>query len=126
MTLFEECKQALSSNIRILDVKESRNILILLGNLIKDDNLGGWNDIEYVDYDKLEDLSIELKGYDTNVYVVADDKDIPVFQTNLQLALENFYDISSLSTKIFIFNSEELLFPLFPTEGIRYVRFKKY
>lgn len=125
MTLFEECKQALSSNIRILDVRESRNILILLGNLIKNDNLSNWNDIEYVDYDKLEDLSIELKGYDTNVYVVADDKDIPVFQTNLQLALENFYDISSLSTKVFIFNKEELLFPLFPTEGIRYARFKK-
>lgn len=123
MTLFEECKQALAANIKILNVEESQECLAMLEKLINHHNVINWDSVEYNDYDDLQHLSKTLHHYDAIVYVLADDKDIPMFQTNLQLVLENFYDVAALSTKVFIFNGNELLFPLFPTEKIRYAHF---
>ncbi|MGQ6445266.1 CDI toxin immunity protein, partial [Serratia sp. IR-2025] len=57
------------------------------------------------------------KSYD--VFVFVDDINIPIFRANLMLVAENIYDVTALSPKMFIFNNELILQPLFPTEIIR-------
>ncbi|WP_440530058.1 CDI toxin immunity protein, partial [Serratia sarumanii] len=47
------------------------------------------------------------------------DINIPIFRANLMLVTENIYDVTALSPKMFIFNNELILQPLFPTEIIR-------
>lgn len=45
---------------------------------------------------------IEEKVKSSEVYVLADISGVPIFKTNLFLALEKIYDISALSTKVFL------------------------
>ena len=54
-----------------------------------------------MDLDRLIEL-IEKKIINQNVYVLADINDVPVFKTNLLLALDKLDDISALSTRVFI------------------------
>ncbi|MBZ7282064.1 hypothetical protein FMK75_28435, partial [Klebsiella oxytoca] len=54
-----------------------------------------------------------------DVFVFVDNINIPVFRTNLVLVAENIYDVTALSPKLFIFNNELILQPLFPTDIIR-------
>ncbi|MGQ6199728.1 CDI toxin immunity protein, partial [Serratia sp. IR-2025] len=54
-----------------------------------------------------------------DVFVFVDDINIPIFRANLMLVAENIYDVTALSPKMFIFNNELILQPLFPTEIIR-------
>lgn len=53
------------------------------------------------------------------MFVFADDSSIPIFITKLKLIAENIYDVTALSPKLFIFNNEVIIQPLFPTDGVR-------
>jgi len=57
--------------------------------------------IKILNPDRLIEL-IEKKIINQNVYVLADINDVPIFKTNLLLALDKLDDISALSTRVFI------------------------
>ena len=54
-----------------------------------------------VEFDELIKL-VEEKVKSSEVYVLADINLVPIFKTNLFLALEKIDDISALSTKVFL------------------------
>lgn len=118
MTLFDECKEALSADFEVLEGQGEKDAIDILhefpffkGNLI-------WENINYSDY---EDINILVSDENRNddVFVFADDINFPIFRTKLFLLAENIYDVMALSPKLFIFNKKIILQPLFPTETIR-------
>ncbi|MDI3438490.1 hypothetical protein QLG07_03365 [Erwinia sp. V90_4] len=119
MTLFDECKQVLSADFSIIDRKIEQSVIALLnqfpiamGNVL-------WDKIEHTDYESMDKLLRENELKNKNIFVVADNADIPIFRTNINLFAENVYDVVALSPKIFIFNNEMILQPLFPSEEFR-------
>ena len=103
MTLFDECEEALSENFHLLSEDEKEQVLkefykypFEYGSIDKDSKK-----IKILNPDRLIEL-IEKKIINQNVYVVADINDVPIFKTNLLLALDKLDDISALSTRVFI------------------------
>jgi len=119
MTLFDECKEALFSDFHLVIGDEENKAIDLLNKYPIALGGGVWNEIEHSDYDNLYDvlnLSI-VKNQD--VFVLADDAGIPIFRTNIKLIAENVYDVTALSPKLFIYNNEIIIQPLFPSERFR-------
>lgn len=119
ITLFDECKKALSTDFDVLKgqrVKDALNILYKFpfynGNIL-------WAELNYVDYEEINELISDNHNKNYDVFVFVDDITIPIFKTNLALIAENIYDVTALSPRIFIFNNELILQPLFPNETIR-------
>ena len=103
MTLFDECKEALSEDFHLLPEDEKEQVLkefykypFEYGSIDKDSKK-----IKILNPDRLIEL-IEKKIINQNVYVLADINDVPIFKTNLLLALDKLDDISALSTRVFI------------------------
>ena len=103
MTLFEECVEALSDDFSLLTEEDEKEVLNIFykypfedGNI---DKLKGG--VFTLKYDKLIKL-VEEKVKSSEVYVLADINGVPIFKTNLFLALEKIDDISALSTKVFL------------------------
>jgi hypothetical protein entcl_4306 len=103
MTLFDECIEALSDDFSLLTEEEEKEVLNIFykypfeyGNI---DKLK--EGIVTLKFDKLIRL-IEEKVKSSEVYVLADISGVPIFKTNLFLALEKIDDISALSTKVFL------------------------
>ena len=118
MSLFEECKQALSADFTIIDKEEERVNTILEGYPFVSGNIS-WSEISFRDFETSDELLCQSWLKNENVYVIADDANIPIFRTNLRLVLENIYDVAALSPKMFIFNERMILQPLFPTDALR-------
>ena len=118
MSLFEECKQALSADFTIIDKEEERVTTILEGYPFVSRNIS-WSEISFRDFETSDELLCQSWLKNENVYVIADDANIPIFRTNLRLVLENIYDVAALSPKMFIFNERMILQPLFPTDALR-------
>jgi len=119
MTLFEECKEALNEDFVLIKKELNDDVIAILkqfpfsnGNLI-------WSDIDHKDYADINELLEANIIKDLKVFVIADNVDIPIFQTNLKLLAENIYDVTALSSKLFIFNNTVIIQPLFPTEVVR-------
>lgn len=90
MSLFEECKDALKNDFQIIsgidieDVYTKLNIYPLKQNCIL------WKNIDFKDFDDMEELLESIqKIQNENVYVVADDQDIPIFTSKLKSIIEN-------------------------------------
>ena len=103
MTLFDECEEALSEDFHLLSEDEKEQVLkefykypFEYGIIDKDSKK-----IKILNPDRLIEL-IEKKIINQNVYVLADINDVPIFKTNLLLALDKLGDISALSTRVFI------------------------
>ncbi|HGD3425623.1 TPA: hypothetical protein ACI4DF_004342 [Enterobacter hormaechei] len=118
MTLFDECKEALSADFNVLEGQCEKDVVDILhefpfsnGNLI-------WGNINHSDYEDINDL-VSDKNRNDDVFVFVDDINVPIFRTKLFLIAENIYDVMALSPKLFIFNEKIILQPLFPTEIIR-------
>ena len=118
MSLFEECKEALSADFTIIDKDEERVNTILEGYPFVSGNIS-WSEISFRDFETSDELLCQSWLKNENVYVIADDANIPIFRTNLRLVLENIYDVAALSPKMFIFNERMILQPLFPTDALR-------
>ncbi|MGC6390116.1 hypothetical protein ACMV8I_21070 [Ewingella sp. S1.OA.A_B6] len=119
MTLFEECKEALSSDFNIVDDEAKKDAVdILNGYPFLDGNIV-WAKLQCSDYEDINELLKAIYIKNDDVFVFVDDMAIPVFRTKLTLIAENIYDVTALSPKLFIFNNEIILQPLFPTEIIR-------
>ena len=118
MSLFEECKEALSADFTIIDKEEERVTTILEGYPFVSGNIS-WSEISFRDFETSDELLCQSWLKNENVYVIADDANIPIFRTNLRLVLEKIYDVAALSPKMFIFNERMILQPLFPTDALR-------
>lgn len=119
MTLFDECKEALSADFDVLEGQREKEAIDILhqfpfanGNIL-------WADLKYSDYEDINALISDNHNKNDDVFVFVDDISIPIFRTKLILIAENIYDVTALSPKLFIFNNELILQPLFPTEIIR-------
>ncbi len=119
MTLFDECKEALSSDFSEVKGQGEKDALNILYRYPFANGNINWTRIEYSDYESINGVLRKKDIKNNKVFVFADDMSIPVFRTNLILIAENIYDVTALSTKLFIFNNELILQPLFPTEMIR-------
>ncbi|WP_151768048.1 CDI toxin immunity protein [Acinetobacter oleivorans] len=120
MSLFEECKKALKNDFQIISdidvdvVYKKLNMYPIKQNYIL------WKNIDFKDFDDMDELLESMQTIqDENVYVVADDQNIPVFTSKLTSIVENIYDVMALCPKVFIFNEAILLEPLFPTYTVR-------
>ena len=119
MTLFDECKEALLSDFHLVIGDENDKAIDLLNKYPV--TIGGvvWNEMEHNDYDNLYDALNVSAVKNQDVFVLADDTDIPIFRTNIKLIAENVYDVTALSPKLFIYNNEIIIQPLFPSERFR-------
>ena len=109
MTLFDECIEALSDDFSLLTEEEEKEVLNIFykypfeyGNI---DKLK--KGVVTLKFDKLIKL-VEEKLKSSEVYVLADINGVPIFKTNLFLALEKIDDISALSTKVFLLGDSYL------------------
>lgn len=119
MTLFEECKEALSVDFSIIERDTEKSVLNLLNQYPIEMGNVLWDRIEHTDYESIDELLKKKTLKNNRVFVVADDANIPIFKTNMPLLAENIYDVIALSPKILIFNNEVILQPLFPSEIFR-------
>jgi len=119
MTLFEECQEALSADFGIAEGQEKKEAIDVFNKYPFVSGAISWPEIEYSDYENIDDLLNISLMKNANVFVLVDDASIPIFRTNLSLIAENIYDVTALSPKLFIFNDEIILQPLFPTEMFR-------
>lgn len=119
MTLFDECKEVLSADFEVLEGQRERDALDILYNFPFANGNLLWSDLKHSDYEDINDLISDNHNKNYDVFVFVDDIRIPIFRSNLALIAENIYDVMALSPKIFIFNNELILQPLFPTEIVR-------
>lgn len=120
MSLFEECKIALKNDFQIISDVDVEDVYTKLNMYPIKQNCILWKNIDFKDFDDMEELLESMQTIQNeNVYVVADDKDIPVFASKLKSIIENIYDVMALCPKVFIFNETILLEPLFPTYTVR-------
>lgn len=88
MTLFEECKEALEQDFNLVD--NEKEVIKLLQTFPLKKNYMIWDRIEYKDYDCMEELLSDFSDLaKIHFYVLADNADIPVFQSNLKLIIDN-------------------------------------
>lgn len=118
MSLFLECCDALSEDVEIMH--NSDLALSIFNKYPMRLNNIDWKKIFYKDYEDVSLLLDDFKVYvDDKVFIMPDDKDIPVLKSNLRLVVYNIYEVIALSPKLFIFNKDIVLYPLFPTYIIR-------
>ncbi|MGR2824814.1 hypothetical protein FY048_04640 [Acinetobacter sp. 1124_18A] len=123
MSLFEECKNALKNDFQIISDIDVEDVYTKLNMYPIKQNYILWKNIDFKVVDMDELLESMQTIHNENVYVVADDQNIPVFTSKLKSIIENIYDVMALCPKVFIFNETILLEPLFPTYTVR-VAFK--
>ncbi|UGQ31471.1 hypothetical protein [Acinetobacter calcoaceticus] len=124
MSLFEECKNALKNDFQIISDIDVEDVYTKLNMYPIKQNYILWKNIDFKDFDDMDELLENMQTiHNENVYVVADDQNIPVFTSKLKSIIENIYDFMALCPKVFIFNETILLEPLFPTYTVR-VAFK--
>ncbi|WP_145590700.1 CDI toxin immunity protein [Yersinia aleksiciae] len=119
MTLFEECREALSADFNIVEGQAQQDAIDTLYKYPLVKGSITWSEMEYSDYENIDALLNANPMKNADVFVFADDENIPIFRTKLSLIAENIYDVIALSPKLFIFNNEVILEPLFPTEMFR-------
>lgn len=119
MTLFDECRDALSADFEMVEGLHESEVIDIL---YKYPFMGGsinWSEIKYLDYENIDALLSKNAIENDYVFVLADDENIPIFRTRLSLIAKNIYDVTALSPKMFIFNDKFILQPLFPTDTFR-------
>lgn len=107
MDLFEECKNKLENNYKILDVNAEKLVLNKLNAYLLKTGNGSidWNNdsIMKIGLDILIE-KIYSQEFDDTVVLITDTSDTPIFSKNLILAIENFEDIVALSNTVFLYN----------------------
>jgi len=119
MTLFDECREALSADFNIVEGQAQQDALDILNKYLLAKGCITWSAIRYSDYESIDELLSANSVKNDEVFVFADDASIPLFRSKLSLIAENIYDVTALSPKLFIFNDEVIIQPLFPTDMFR-------
>lgn len=119
MNLFDECKEALGEDFSIVDGKSYDSAIFILNQYPFVNGNISWPDVDYTDYEDIREFVNEQAVENEDFFVLVDDANIPIFRTSIRSISDNVYDITALSPKIFIFNEEVILQPLFPTDSFR-------
>lgn len=119
MTLFDECREALSADFNIVEGQAQQEAVDILNNYPLAKGNITWSAIKHSDYENIDELLSGNPKINEDVFVFVDDMSIPVFRSKLSLIAENIYDVTALSPKLFIFNNEIIIQPLFPTDNFR-------
>ncbi|WP_428945501.1 hypothetical protein ACQK5W_05445 [Pantoea sp. FN060301] len=120
MTLFEECKEALSPDFVVIEPQSQKDVVDVLNKYFLVNGNIAWSEIQHSDYEDINEILMKHNLKNDDVFVFADDVGIPIFRTKLGSIAKNIYDVTALSSKLLIFNDEIILYPLFPTERIRF------
>lgn len=120
MTLFKECKELLKADFDVVEGDNLSRVMDILhqypwysGNLI-------WSEMDFRDYEITHEMFNGSGLGNETVFVIADDADVPVFRTHLQLIVDNIYDVIAISSNLLIFNDKIIIKPLFPHDFIRF------
>lgn len=120
MTLFDECRELLKADFDVVEGDKLSLVMDIFhqypwhsGDLI-------WSEMDFSDYELTHGMLIGSGLGNETVFVIADDADVPVFRTHLQLIVDNIYDVIAISPKLFIFNDKIMIKPLFPHNFIRF------
>ncbi|MCC8230691.1 CDI toxin immunity protein [Enterobacter mori] len=120
MTLFEECKDLLKTDFNVMEGDDLSAVMDIFHQYPWHSGDLKWSEMDFSDYEPSHEMfKVSDLGNET-VFVVADDANVPVFRTHLQLIVDNIYDVIALSPKLFIFNDKIMIKPLFPHELIRF------
>ena len=119
MNLFDECREALSADFNIVEGTAQQEAFGILNKYLLAKESVNWSEIRHFDYEPFQELMSANSVKIDDMFVFADDQNIPVFRTKLRLIAENIYDVTALSPKLFIFNDEIIIQPLFSTDGFR-------
>ncbi|MGR1198701.1 CDI toxin immunity protein [Aeromonas hydrophila] len=120
MNLFEECKNALNAYFYVIEGVACKDVMNILNRYPLSNGYMDWSKIKYKDCESVNELLNSNIIRNDDVFVFADDSSIPIFRTKLKLIAENIYDVTALSPKLFIFNNEVILQPLFPDDRVRF------
>lgn len=119
MTLFEECRAALKANFTIVEGEQLNLAMGIFHQYPWQNGDIEWSKMDFIDYEITDTLLSDMALKDMPVFVITDDADIPVFETRLSLVVGNIYDVMALSPKLFIFNENIMVRPLFPHNSMR-------
>ncbi|AIR66019.1 hypothetical protein [Cedecea neteri] len=119
MTLFEECRAALKANFTIVEGEQLNLAMGIFHQYPWQNGDIKWSKMDFIDYEITDTLLNDVALKDMSVFVITDDADIPVFKTRLNLVISNIYDVMALSPKLFIFNEDVMMKPLFPHYVVR-------
>lgn len=119
MTLFKECKELLKADFDVVEGDDLSMVMDIFhqfpwrsGNLM-------WSAMDFSDHEITHEMFNGSGLGNETVFVIADDTDVPVFRTHLQLIIDNIYDVIAISPNLFIFNGNLIIKPLFPRDFIR-------
>lgn len=120
MTLFDECRELLKADFDVVEGDKLSLVMDIFhqypwhsGDLI-------WSEMDFSDYELTHGMLIGSGLGNETVFVIADDADVPVFRTHLQLIVDNIYDVIAISPNLFIFKDKIMIKPLFPHNFIRF------
>ncbi|TNT06446.1 CDI toxin immunity protein, partial [Escherichia coli] len=99
MTLFDECREALSADFNIVEGLAQQEALGILNKYPLAKGSVTWAEIWHSDYESFDELLCANSVKNDDMFVFADDASIPVFRSNLRLIAENIYDVTALSPK---------------------------
>jgi hypothetical protein len=119
MTLYDECRYLLRADFTLIEGETLEAVIALLNQYPFERGNVLWERVEYIDYETISELLRANSFEDDSVFVLADDASVPVFKTNIKLIADYIYDVLALSSKMFIFNSDVVMQPLYPGEAIR-------
>lgn len=120
MTLFEECKELLKADFDIMEGDDLSMVMDIFHQYPWHSGKIMWFEMDFSDHELTHEM---FNGSDLGneiVFVIADDADVPVFRTHLQLIADNIYDVIAISPNLFIFNDKIMIKPLFPHDFIRF------
>ncbi|EPE7491150.1 hypothetical protein ACSMAF_003230 [Cronobacter universalis] len=122
MTFFEECAVVLKSNFTIVTGNIEK---MAIKTLYEHGAINGyidWGIKKYTLYNDFQELLKSGIVKDDKVFVFADDVDVPIFETTLSLIAANADDVLALFPKIYIYNNDFLLQPMYPYEEIHFLK----
>lgn len=119
MTLFEECKELLKTDFDVVEGDDLSMVMDIFHQYPWCSGKIMWSEMDFSDYEITHEMFNESGLGNETVFVIADEANVPVFRTHLQLIVDNIYDVIAISPKIFIFNDNLMMQPLFPHDVIR-------
>ncbi|WP_105640778.1 CDI toxin immunity protein [Cronobacter dublinensis] len=122
MTLFEECAEILKPNFTIVTGNDEEMAIRILYEHGATNGYIDWGIKSYTLYNDFQELLKSGVVKDDKVFVFADDADVPIFETTLSLIAANADDVLALCPKIYIYNNDFLLQPMYPYGEIHFLK----
>lgn len=119
MTLFEECKELLKADFDVVEGDELSMAMDIFHQYRWHSGKIMWSEMDFSDHEITHEVFNGSGLGNESVFVIADDANVPVFRTHLQLIVDNIYDVIAISPNLYIFNDNLMMQPLFPHDFIR-------